>query len=191
MIGLVRPQAMDYLQEIRWRPALGDPSFMGLFTVLAYGIGTILAARVWWLKKDHIWLAVALGMAALCLNKQLDLQSLFTDIGRVAASHEGWYEQRREYQKWFVLGMIGGTGLFSTWFIWRFNAFWLRHKLLSAGVAFLIAFIIVRAISFHHFDTFLKIKLYGVKMNWALELGGILLVSLAAIREPVTETKTR
>lgn len=175
---------MNFVNDLHWRPTIGDPTFMGWFTVFAYAVGAILAARVWFVTRERIWLAVALGMAALCVNKQLDLQSLFTDIGRVAAYHEGWYEQRREFQKWFVVAAIVGAALFSGLFIWRFNGFWLRHKLLTAGVLFLLTFIIVRAISFHHVDLLLKVKLAGVKMNWALELGGIFLVSLAAVRTP-------
>lgn len=184
MVGAPRTLCMSILNEFRWRPEIGDPSFMGWFTVAAYAVGAILAARQWFQRRDGIWLAVALGMALLCVNKQFDLQSLFTDIGRVASHHMGWYEERRRFQKWFVLGVLAGAGIFGGFFIWRFNAFWLRHKLLSAGVFFLLTFILIRAISFHHFDMFLKARLAGVKMNWALELGGIFLVSLAAVREP-------
>ena len=175
---------MNFLNELHWRPTLGDPSFMGWLTVGAYAVGAILAARAWFKSNDRIWLAVALGMAGLCVNKQLDLQSLFTDIGRVVAYHEGWYERRREFQKLFVLGAIAGVGIVGGGLVWRFHAFWLRHKLLAAGLLFLLTFIAVRAISFHHFDSFLKVRLLGVKMNWALELAGISLVSASAVRKP-------
>ena len=183
MIGALQPLGMDFLNELRWRPEIGDPSFMGWFTVVAYGIVALLAARVWLKGKDRIWLAVTLGMAALCVNKQLDLQSLFTDIGRIASHHLGWYEQRRNFQKWFVPGVFAASAIFGGWFIWRYKGFWGRHKLLTSGVLFLVTFIVIRAVSFHHFDSFLKVKLAGVKMNWALELGGIFLIGLAAARE--------
>ncbi|MES2920684.1 MAG: hypothetical protein V4819_04020 [Verrucomicrobiota bacterium] len=180
---------MNFLNEIRWRPTIGDPSFMGWCTVFAYCLGAILATRAWFKTEDRIWLFVALGMAGLSVNKQLDLQSLFTDIGRVASYHGGWFEQRRIYQKWFVLGVIAGAGISGSWFIWRYNAFWVRHKLLTAGVFFLLTFIVVRAISFHHVDAFLKDEVGGVRMNWVLELGGIFLISLAAVRELLGKAK--
>jgi hypothetical protein len=173
----------DIMREIRWRPTIGDPTFMGWFTVVAYGLAALMAGWVYWRRKDRIWIAVAVGLAALCINKELDLQSLFTDIGRVASHHLGFYEQRRDYQKWFVLGTVAGAGIFAAWFVFRHYRFWLRYKLLSSGLMFLMTFIVVRAISFHHFDMFLKSTLFGVRMNWALELGGILLVSLAAVAE--------
>ena len=189
MIHSHRRPGMNFLNELRWRPEIGDPSLMGWFTVSAYAAGAILAAWVWFQRREKVWLFIALGTAALSANKQLDLQSLFTDIGRVASYHGGWFEQRRVYQKWFVLGVVAGAAIFGAWFIWRFNEFWLQHKLLTVGVLYLLTFIVVRAISFHHFDAFLKDEVLGVRMNWALELGGICLISAAAVRELVDPAK--
>jgi hypothetical protein len=174
---------MRFLDELRWRLEIGDPTFMGWFTVAAYAVGAILAARAWRVSTNWIWLAVALAMAGLCLNKQLDLHSLVTDLGRVMSSHQGWYEHRREFQKWFILGGIGGCAGFGGWFIWRYHEFLQRHRLLAVGVLLLATYILLRAISFHHLDTFLALDLGGLKLGWVLELGGIFLVIAAAVRE--------
>ncbi|MEO5914354.1 MAG: hypothetical protein ABIS50_08990 [Luteolibacter sp.] len=181
---------MNFLKELRWEPTIGDPTFMGWFTVAAYAVAALFAARVWMRGREKLWLFVAIGMAALCVNKQLDLQSLFTAIGRVVAWHGGWFEQRRSYQKWIVLGMLAVSALLCAGFVWRFHAFWLGHKLLSAGVMFLLTFIVVRAVSFHHVDVFLNSDIAGMRMNWLLELGGIFLVGLAAVRESVVKRKS-
>ena len=190
---------MDFISELRWRPTIGDPSFMGWFTAVAYGAGAVLAALAGWrntgsdsklfARKDRLWLTIAFVMACLCVNKQLDLQSLFTDLGRVIARHQGWYEQRRDFQKWFVLGVLGLAGVFTFWFSWRFREFWTSHKLLAGGLLFLLTFIVVRAVSFHHVDVILRTKAFGVRMNWAFELTGIFLVSLAAAKECVARSK--
>lgn len=132
------------------------------------------------------WILVTLLMGFLCINKQLDLQSLFTDIGRVISWKQGWYEQRREFQKWFVLGVLAASVLTTMVLVLRFRGFWQRHFLLSAGLVFLLTFIAVRAISFHHVDVLLKSRVVGVKMNWFLELTGIALVWLAALRDYLT-----
>jgi len=55
--------------------------------------------------------------------------------------------------------------------------------LLFCGLVFLLTFIVVRAISFHHVDMFLRSRIAGVKLNWFLELTGIFLVLLAALWE--------
>lgn len=174
---------MDLFREVRWRPEIGDPSFMGWFTVAAYAVAAVLALRAWKLRRESVWLFVSLGMAVLCVNKQLDLQSLFTAIGRVVAWHGGWFEQRRDYQKWIVLGVIVAAGAAGVWSAWRYQAFWRKHLLLTAGGLFLATFIVVRAVSFHHVDVFLNSAVGGMRMNWLLELGGIFLIGLAAVLE--------
>ena len=173
---------MHLLLRIKWRPEIGDPSFMGWFTVIAYAVAAVLAWRVWSARRERIWLGTAVLMALLCVNKQFDLQSLFTDIGREIARHGGWYEDRRRIQKGFVLAVLAGAGVSGCWFVWRFRDFLVRNKLLAAGLFLLLTFIVVRAISFHHVDVFLKSGIAGLKMNWLLELGGISLVGVAAFR---------
>ncbi|MDP3850567.1 MAG: hypothetical protein Q8Q59_08695 [Luteolibacter sp.] len=178
---------MDFIQYIRWRPTIGDPSFMGWLTVAAYALVAAIAfataRRATGLAGGNrlIWHAIAALMVLLCLNKQLDLQSLFTDIGRVFAWKQGWYQERREFQKWLVLGILAASSLGTLFLIVRFRWFWKQHFLLASGLVFLLAFIVVRAVSFHHVDVFLGSRLAGVKINWLLELGGISLIGLAAI----------
>ncbi len=174
---------MDVLLKIKWRPEIGDPTVMGWFTVLAYAVAALLAWRVGSARRERIWLGVAVLMAFLCANKQFDLQSLLTDIGREIARHGGWYEDRRKVQKGFVLAVLAGAVAFGGWFGWRFRDFLVERKLLAAGCFLLLTFIVVRAISFHQVDVFLKSGIAGVRMNWLLELGGISLVILAATRE--------
>ncbi len=174
---------MNFFQEVRWQPTIGDPSLMGWLTVAAYAIAALLAVRVWVLRREKIWLLVALGMGALCVNKQLDLQSLFTAIGRVIAWHGGWFEQRRSYQVWIVLGVISVAGVLAVWSVWRYQTFWRKHLLLAGGGVFLGTFIVVRAVSFHHVDVFLNSAMAGMRMNLVLELGGIFLIALATILE--------
>lgn len=191
---------MSFIFELQWRPVIGDPSIMGWVTVAAYAAASALAACAAFRPaknssgglhsaKSRLWLGVAVLMACLCINKQLDLQSLLTDIGRVMARRQGWYEQRRDFQKLLVLAILAGSGIFASWFIWRFREFWLNHKLLTAGLLFLLTFIVVRAISFHHFDVFISRTIFGVRMNWLLELTGILLIALAALQERLGSLK--
>lgn len=184
---------MSLFSALRWRPGIGDPTFMGWLTVWAYLTAAMLsglAARASLAAKPRdnrpgrdVWVAVCLLMSLLAINKQLDLQSLFTDIGRVISKSEGWYEGRREVQRWFVICTLAGAGVLVVWFTCRFRSFWSRHALLVSGLAFLLTFIVVRAISFHHVDELLGTHLGGVKMNWLLELTGIGIVMLAAGRE--------
>jgi hypothetical protein len=53
----------------------------------------------------------------------------------------------------------------------------------------LLTFIVVRAISFHHVDVFLKSGIAGLRMNWLLELGGISLVGGAAFLDASSKAR--
>jgi hypothetical protein len=183
---------MELLQQFRWHLEIGDSSLLGWLTTAAYALAAITAfaaarraGRAPGLAGGSrlIWLLVTALMAFLCLNKQLDLQSLFTDIGRMIASKEGWYSERREFQKWFVLGLLAASSLGTLFAILRFHSFWKNHLLLTSGLIFLLIFIVVRAVSFHHFDAFFGTRLENVKTNEFLELGGIALIWLAAFRD--------
>ena len=183
---------MDFTDHFRWRPEIGDPSLIGWFTVAAYALSmvTALAAarRAGRVPgptggRRAVWLAVAALMTFLCLNKQLDLQSLLTDIGRILSSKQGWYEQRREFQKWFVLGVLCMFFLGTLFLLVRFRVFWRNHLLLSSGLFFLLSFIVFRAVSIHHFDTLIGKRFENPETSGWIELAGIALVWLAALRD--------
>jgi hypothetical protein len=175
-----------------WQPGIGDPTFMGWFTVLAYAMAAWLcwraATRSAQLPQPQrtpatrLWIGLAALFVLLAINKQLDLQSWFTGFGREVARSEGWYEQRRTVQFIFIVALaIGGAATLCA-LAWMTRRAWRTAGLALIGTAFLITFIIIRAASFHHFDEVIGYELIGVRMNWVLELSGISCVAIAAWR---------
>ncbi|HEY8942673.1 MAG TPA: hypothetical protein VIM73_00370, partial [Polyangiaceae bacterium] len=86
-----------------WSPGIGDPTVTGWVTVVAYLATavscTLLALRIPRVagplnRERLLWGLLAAAFFALGLNKQLDLQSAVTEIGRIVAAKQGWYEQR-------------------------------------------------------------------------------------------------
>ena len=141
----------------RWRPTIGDPSFMGWFTVGSYFACAILSF-ILTLSNQHadrrsflFWGMIGLLMILLGINKQLDLQSLFTEVWRQIARAQGWMDQRRIVQFWFVaaFGTTALAGFLSFTMIRR--GLFRRFRLTFIGLSFLLSFIVVRAASFHHF----------------------------------------
>jgi hypothetical protein len=129
----------------------------------------------------RFWGLVLLTMLVLGINKQLDLQTWLTEIGRDLAHQQGWYEVRRPLQAAFI-GLIGLTGAVATVAL----AFAMRHvfhRVVGAlvGLGALVTFVIVRAASFHHVDVLLGRG--RVRLNWVLELGGIALIAVSAFRQ--------
>ena len=192
-----------------WSPGIGDPSAAGWLTVLFYFYTAFLClkcvgkeksgpprplfatisallrvVRKHWprppapARRALSWLCLSSLYAFLGVNKQLDLQSLVTAIGRVAAHSGGWYESRRAVQMAFVLtifvlALISMIALFSI-------ADARRYPLVVSGVVITIAFVVIRASSFHEVDWFIHSRVFGAEMNWIFEWSGIGLVALGA-----------
>jgi uncharacterized membrane protein len=121
-------------------------------------------------------------MLALGINKQLDLQSLLSYTAKDMALAQGWYAERAQVQQLFISGVVALALLVGV-----AAAYWLRRELRDVwlavlGSAFIVAFVFVRASSFHGVDQFLSTGPGGVRMNWILELSGITCVLLGAVR---------
>lgn len=166
---------------------------MGWLTVVAYAVTALLcyiAALRHPIADDtgeahrsrSLWISIAVLMSFLCLNKQLDFQSLFTDVGRVLANKEGWYDQRRTVQLWFVLAVATAGILTLTIMVWKFRTILRERTMLLIGLTSLVTFIVIRAASFHHIHAFVASGILGIRINWILELTGIGLVALSAAR---------
>jgi hypothetical protein len=167
-----------------WSPGIGDPSVLGWLTVVLY----ICTAAYCWLvgrrlkvrSERLVFFGLAAGLLALGINKQLDLQSALTEIGRILAKRQDWYEQRAEFQKIFIVqvAVLALAGL--AIIVWVTRASPLPTRAALAGAVLLSGFVVMRAASFHHVDLFIGTQWLGIRANWVLEIGGIVAVLAAA-----------
>jgi len=199
--GSVEPAGMELLSLVscadhRWTPGIGDPTLIGWLTVAAYFTAAWLclraARRARGLGDPHampdpkiarVWLGLVVLCAALGVNKQLDLQSLVTQIGKDMAQSQRWYDDRRMVQAIFVVTIgvaavgAGGIGLY-----------WLRDRLAQiwpaiVGAALITGFVVIRAASFHHVDRLLYRATGPIELNWVFELGALACISWGAVRK--------
>jgi hypothetical protein len=178
--------------EGRWRPGIGDPTVMGWVTVAAYLVAALGCFRAAWReplpdgtrrsRPAPFWLVLASLMVVLGINKQLDLQSLVTQIGRDVIVSRNLYRQRRALQAGFILVVALVCAGSLAVFLWTARRTLRRRWLALVGIFFILGFVLIRAASFHHVDALLTARLVGLKWNWILELGGIGTVGLAAFR---------
>ncbi len=174
-----------------WPPGIGDPTTLGWVTVTAYFVTAFLSAcalrfkgHEQALRREYrlFWILAIIAFVCLGINKQLDLQSLATALARCMAKTEGWYESRREYQLLFIAVILGGGALAlvvtARYFQKIIDLVWLA----CAGLAFLVVFVGIRAMSFHHVDMLIGSQLLGMRVNGVLELSGISLVAINATR---------
>jgi hypothetical protein len=170
------------MSHFTWTPGIGDPTIGGWITVVLYFLAMIscwMTARRG-VKERRIWIAISILFLGLGINKQLDLQSALTDIGRVIAIEQGWYGQRQFVQLDFIIFVaIVIVSAVITLIIWTRRAP-LSTWFALLGTILVVGFVLIRAASFHHIDRFIGTTMFGFRWNWILEMGGITIVLLAS-----------
>ena len=194
-----------------WYQRMGDPTVAGWTITIAYFLVTLLCWRAGLKEKTinasiqqtegHVlWFGLSILLLVLGINKQLDLQTLLTALGRDIAQANGLYESRREIQLVFVI--LFALFCFSSLVVlsWWVRDCWRHYLIPLLGFALLVSFVVIRAASFQHVDYLIsKWRIIGpFRMKYIVELGGILIVGLGAVqslhrsykvsRAPVTST---
>lgn len=174
-----------------WEPGIGDPTLIGWFTTLAYlwaSYACLRAHRSALVRHGGVtrlasaWLLLCIAMLVLGINKELDLQTLFTAIGRHLAHSEGWYERRRMVEYWFVRALAVASvtsGALGAWLMWRH---WRELWLAALGCVLLATFVLIRAAFFYRISMLLDDTVLGSSLSWLFELGGIACVGGGASR---------
>lgn len=153
----------------------GDHSFFGWTTVLVYllaAMRTGYKAKLTFTNKEncYFWLGVTFLLVLLGLNKQLDLQTDFTELLRTSARAHGWYEARRGYQILFISTMALAIPLLLIYLRLFLSHSWQRYKLAWLGIAGLLFYIVVRAASFHHVDLIFYRSIGSLRYYQGLEM---------------------
>ena len=158
-------------------------TFAWVIVVLYFGAAgaAILARSVAESRERHFWLATALLLILLGLNKELDLQLMLTEVARKYSKAAGLYEQRRLMQGVFLLALSAmGAVTLAILIGWlRGSSKWVKAA--AAGIVLLFTFVVVRAGSFHHIDQWVTIDIGGLRSGWLLELAGILVIGASAL----------
>lgn len=181
-----------------WLVSIGDPTVSGWAICAAYAGAAILAARVWNRspfspthrgREKLLWLLIAGLMAAMALNKQLDLQTLLVTGGRCLAKEQGWYADRRLVQREFIFALITALVVLGAGLIWLLRGI-VRHNLKALlGLAALGTFVVIRGGHLFHLfvpdqeraDYLVHLLALGLE---ALSPALIILATWGALRKP-------
>jgi hypothetical protein len=132
--------------------------------------------------ERRFWLILALVMAVFGVNKQLDLQTWFTEVARDMALAQGWYQGRRLVQGIFIFWLCLGAWGLRAWLGIRLGSLSAGARQAGVGLVLLAAFVVMRASSFHHVDVMLGLSLANVRVNVVMEIGAISVIAWAAVR---------
>lgn len=175
---------MTSYEDGRWHPGIGDPNATGWITVAAYAGAFVLCFMCQ--RKGppglsrQFWMFMALAMGALGLNKQLDLQTWFTEVGRDLALEYGWYVHRRAVQAVFIGGLVVAGIVGNSILLRMLKELDAHARAAALGLLVLGIFVLVRATSFHHVDVLLGFTIENIRLNVLLELSGISIIAFAA-----------
>jgi hypothetical protein len=126
---------------------------------------------------------VVLAGMLFCLgvNKQADFQSLLTLYGRDILRDAGLYDVRRPIQIAFIAGVAFVAVLSVALCIWLVRQWSWPCRIAAVGLGIQAAFVVVRAASFHHVDTLLRMRLGDLKINLLLESIGLFVMLWSAM----------
>lgn len=176
----------------RWAPGFGDNDLVGWLTVGGYVLAALacLAAaaaerspgvRIGQRASVSFWGMIAALLLVLGANKQLDLQSLLTQLARDSAKYHGWYDQRRPIQIAFIVMVIcSGTAVL----IASLKVFWhgdMVRRIALCGATCLYIYVACRAASFHHVEVALAAHAMVTRLYRMFELTGIIVIAAAAL----------
>lgn len=185
-------EIINIIRSVPFEPTIGDPTFFGWFTVLAYLVAavscvlcTIRSEQIFGqghlLQHRLIWGMMALGLFFLGINKQLDIQSWFTAVIKRIARTQGWFDLGQQVQILFIVGLALVSLVLLMAGIWFFRHVWRQYWLLGLGLVFIARFVIVRAATFYGV-TLPELSRFtgGIRINWILEIGGASIITLGA-----------
>jgi hypothetical protein len=139
-------------------------------------------------ETGRVWFWLGVILAALGLNKQLDLQTLLIELGRQVARAENLSSHRDGLYVLFFLGFI--LVLIALFVAVRFRLpgqigrFGCQLPLAAGGCVLICAYIVIRAASIDSVDLMLGFDLERIPFLWLLEAGGLLLILVQALRKP-------
>ena len=172
------------MHEFHWRPVIGDPTLGGWVTVGLYALAAVSTLRtlreVEGPGEGTFWRGIFVVLVMLGINKQLDIQSAITELGRILAFSEGWYDRRQTVQVWFIMAVAAACSMLAIVLLLLVRQAPAPTWVALIGMAVVLAFVLVRAASFHHIDRFIGDRILGLKWNWIFEMGGLSIVLLGS-----------
>ena len=80
----------------------------------------------------------------------------------------------------FIFGLLLATAILAVVLFWSMRHHVRTLWLAMLGLVFILLFVAVRAVGFHHFDALIRLEINNVRMNWVLELGGVTMIAANA-----------
>ena len=179
---------------LNWLLNIGNLSIVEWFTVFGYFlrfyVSIVVYAQCSTLSalpnqrhQKNFWLGLAIMLFILGVNRILDLQALFSNLGRDYAFQSGWYAKRRVFQFIAIIIIVfAAIELLKRLIVFMKDSLEELWLVILASI-YLLAFTLIRAISLHYVDSLIYRKIFYIRINWLLEFSGIIMVIIPAYKQ--------
>jgi hypothetical protein len=188
----------------QWKPRMGDPSLSGWVITIAYFCSFVLCItngllfrsserRATSSQRARLWYIFSGIMLVFGVNKQLDLQTLLTQVGSRLSQAQGWYELRRAVQLLFIVVLFVVFVLFIVYTLKKLRDNWRHFTVTPFGILTVLVWVMVRAALMQHVDSIIfHTYVHGHRrVNHLIEFGGIVLTGLGALIALLRSRKKR
>jgi hypothetical protein len=168
-----------------WRFGAGDPTPIGWGTTAAY----LAAAALCWLafsaearaarSNARFWLALALALLALGVNKELDLHTLAIEGGRALARALGWQHRRHEIPVVFTFFLVIAGAIAMLYLARSCRPVSAGRLLGLLGLVGLLGYVVMRLAVFFRVPIFLDRAI--LEHSWIMEVAAVALIGLGGI----------
>lgn len=134
---------------------------------------------------NRMWPAFSVGLFLMAAYTLVGGEQLVVSWLRGAARGEGWYELRRPIQL-LVLAIVftaAGPFFLRMWHAASLSGTHTGLVMAVTGMGIVGIVACLSLISYHHADTFMNLHLAGLRVSRWMELGGLGLVCLGALRK--------
>ena len=188
-------EIFEVWRSINYKPAIYDPSVIGLTITAAYFLAAFLCLWTGLAEKKRelidgdntnylLWYGLAGLMSILGINKQLDLLQTVVVLTIDGIAYEKGLSSsgRIEFQTVFVVLVVILTLILIIGLLWRIRKNLRYYWPVLLGVAFVFGFLAIRTSSFNDVDYPLsQWRVIGpFRMKYVVELGGVLMVAAGA-----------
>lgn len=181
--------------------ATGHLTWLGWMTFVLYLAAALLCFRTAkpcrsreTAGEGRVWSWLGVILAALGLNKPVDLQTLLIELGRHVAGDENL---RAGSARLHVLFFLGFALVFIVLIVaviirgrTQMARFVRRQPLAAGGCVLICIYIVIRAVSITRMDLMLGFNFERIPFLWLLEAGGLALIIIQALQLEIRKQKS-
>lgn len=169
----------EFIQRtLPWSRMTGPLTLTPLTSGLLLSLALLSGVYGWQVRHSprrralqRFYYSQALLLLTLGLDKQWGLLDQLTSYNRMRALRDGWYSTRHTFQLDLIIGILLASLLLFGVACWCFRTILRYHWLPLVGALGLLAFVTVRAVSFHNVDSLMADRIWGVRLDGLYELG--------------------